>query len=360
MGYIMRKYISALCVGLMILGLFSGCGSKIPVSDVSDDKTTEDNNDGDDVICGGTTTKQDPDAPKEITSKDIVAMDVSFYTEVRWDKEENHDFTFVISEENGELVASEPNIGMSEVADEELLTKLQDVIDDEKLVSRNGLYDVTAGLPPEYQEKSFTVTYESGEELHFTENNNPQEGWSAKFYDIFMEWFASKGDDRLYPEKETSQIQRLSFKYNGEDTGYYFVEMSVKDEDAEDGKKLMLSRSVYSTQDSSDEEFEYATFPDDYYDRVTEIFDKNDVVIKYDFSTWGYSSNGLNGHDEGYFGWATSTDADEIDSNGLLVDIYVEYESGKILNIETRKESEIAAMKPFLDELLEYHNSLYE
>ena len=84
------------------------------------------------------------------------------------------------------------------------------------------------------------------------------------------------------------------------------------------------------------------------------------MVIKYDFSTWGYSSNGLNGHDEGYFGWATSTDADEIDSNGLLVDIYVEYESGKILNIETRKESEIAAMKPFLDELLEYHNSLYE
>lgn len=152
MGFIMRKYISALCVGLMILGLFSGCGSKIPVSDVSDDKTTEDNNDGDDVICGGTTTKQDPDAPKEIASKDIVAMDVSFYTDVRWDKEENHDFTFVISEENGELVASEPNIGMSEVADEELLTKLQDVIDDEKLVSRNGLYDVTAGLPPEYQE----------------------------------------------------------------------------------------------------------------------------------------------------------------------------------------------------------------
>lgn len=342
-----------------MFSLFSGCGKKIHVDEVLNENTTN-VNDGDDVICGGTTTSQDPDAPKEIASKDIASMDVSFYTEVRWDKEENHDFTFVISEEDGELIVSEPNIGMREVADEELLSKLQGVIDDEKLVNRNGLYDVTAGLPPEYQERSFTVTYASGEKLHFTENNNPQEGWSAKFYDIFMEWFASKGDDRLYPEKETSKVQRLSLKYDGEETGYYFVEMSVKDEDAEGGKKYMLSRSVYSTQDTSDEEFEYAPFPDDYYDRLTEIFDKYNVVIKYDFSTWGYSSNGLNGHNEGYFGWASSTDADEMDSDGLFVDIYVEYESGKILNIETRKQSEIEAMKPFLDEMVEYFNSLYE
>ena len=42
------------------------------------------------------------------------------------------------------------------------------------------------------------------------------------------------------------------------------------------------------------------------------------------------------------------------------LDIYLDYESGSRFNIETKKESEIKAFLPLIEELLRYHEKLFE
>ena len=94
--------------------------------------------------------------------------------------------------------------------------------------------------------------------------------------------------------------------------------------------------------------------------KIAEILDKYDVVRKYEFSRYDRQENNYGNHDAGYFGWGDKTTADgEEDAQDRKVDIYVEFESGKRLNIETSKASEIDAMKPILDELTEYLDSLF-
>ncbi|MBR4750007.1 MAG: hypothetical protein IK083_10620 [Abditibacteriota bacterium] len=158
-------------------------------------------------VCGGVTDKTDPKAPKTIKSKDIASLKVNIiFTGERVQKDGYmEEFSFAVAKDkDGALTASEKTTGVSLPADKALLDKLQEVIDSAKLAERNGVYRVTAGLPPIFSPQSFTAVYASGEKLTFTENNDPDAEWCEQLYGVFADWFASKGENGLkpLPEKE--------------------------------------------------------------------------------------------------------------------------------------------------------------
>lgn len=156
------------------------------------------------LICGGKTERTDPNAPKQIESKEITGFYSSFYLDSRWSVNNSHRFRFSISADGeGRLNAFEELSGLKAPCDLELLKALQAVIDSEGLAAKNGVYRVTAGLPPEYTDCCLRVNYASGESLSFTVDNDPHGLWAVKIYDTFADWFREKVDDSLLPARET-------------------------------------------------------------------------------------------------------------------------------------------------------------
>ncbi|MBQ2679278.1 MAG: hypothetical protein IJF98_03680 [Firmicutes bacterium] len=310
---------------------------------------------------GKTTIRTDYNAVKEIKSKDISEFYVTFFTNNRWRGEEEHRFEFQVKpDENGALTASETNCGISAPADDELLNKLQEIIDKYGLVSMNGVYEENYSLAPEYHDCIMEVSYASGESFKFTAINNPYSQWTEEIYDVFAGWFAARGDESLYPEKETSAVTRFDMRMNEKGVWYDYGGVNVQDEMAINGEKYLLSRDIYDENAQKTITEDLIVFPVGYYEKIAEILDKYDVVRKYEFSSYDHNDLNYGNHDAGYFGWGDKTTADgEEDAQDRKLDIYVEFESGKRLNIETSKASEIDAMKPILDELTEYLDSLF-
>ena len=165
-------------------------------------------------VCGGTTDKTDHSAPKKIESKELVAFYAHFYLRGEWSPGRKNCFYTceVQKDEQGALTAivwkdSVQEARVSLPADESLLASLVSVIDKHNLAAKNGVYRVTAGLPPPFQKCHFSASYASGETLEFTENNNPDAEWTRETYLAFAEWFAEKGDDSLLPPKFPVEFQ---------------------------------------------------------------------------------------------------------------------------------------------------------
>ncbi len=322
----------ALLSALMAFGLF-GCDKESPVS-------------------GGVTDKTDPNAPKEIRSKDISEFSVNFFHETRKNINDEQFFDFEVKKnDEGILMAEETNTGISQKADKDLLDSLQEVIDRYRLVSMNGYYRVTAGLPPEYQKCTLRVIYGSGEKLSFSENNNPSAKWTAAVYDVFAKWFAEKGDDSLYPQREESLVSRMDIDVKENSILRQYMTVHVKQEDAIDRDEQLLEKLIYDDEKKEMIEEKNAAIPEDYYRNITAILKKYAFDLKYQYSYFE--------HNDGYYGFNDEHGNDEQDGNDLI-SLYVEFESGNRLDLKTRKDSEIAAMKDLLDELLSYNDSLLE
>ena len=153
------------------------------------------------IICGGTIDNTDPDAPKVIESTEITEFSVAFFLAERWTGEDDHRFDFEVKpDENGVLTAYEHYSGVQYPADEDLLIALQEVIVQNNLAAMNGIYEVTAGLPPEYQPRILKVKYASGETLSYTVDNDPYEAWAMQICDVFAEWFHEKGIMEVFSE----------------------------------------------------------------------------------------------------------------------------------------------------------------
>ena len=337
----------ALCIcALSLSGLF-GCGDAAKPGQAEET--------GSEVIDGGNTTRIDEDAPKEIASKEITGFDAKLFLNNRFYGDENHGFHFQIEQgADGVLTASEENTGVRHAADQTLLMELQDVIETYDLVSQNGVYDVTAGLPPEFEAYPFTVDYASGESLSFTKNNEPDARWGEAIYDIFASWFASFGSEDLYPEKETSLVTRIDLRFVQDDLCSDYGGIKV-------GEDYLLEKSLYRYAEGKEISDAYIEFPEDFYEKVTEILAGTDLVRNYMFSYYDHEAGNYGNHDRGYYGMGEMTTADgEADAEDDKLDLYIEFESGRRMNIETRKLSEIQGMKPLLRELMGYFDSLFE
>ena len=340
-GYDMRKYkinrIAVMLSTLIFFGL-SGCGGSQGNTSVqtttaeqttastetaaSTETTSGTEGDGgmtDNPIDGERIHDTDPSAPKEIKSKDITEFKVNMFLNLRWDKNENHEFEFSISDDgSGKLVVSESVLGISSEADEDILKAVQDVIDEYKLVSKNG--------------------YESGEKLTFTEDNDPGAEWEEALYDAFAEWFSGKGIKDLYPEEEIAKVSRFGFKYNKDGKNIWIMNTTVLEDEAIDGETSLLSLEIYYDNDDSGIENVYAKIPDDYYDRITEIIADSDFIRDYRF-------NKIVDDAEHYQG---------------LLSLYLEFEDDTRISFDTNDEESVEKESALIEQLLQYYGSVFE
>lgn len=347
------SHMTILLIGLLLLFVLTAC------TDAQDPGLI-----GEPVDGGTVTDGTDPNAPKVIESKDITGFDANFVSSIRWrtaTESRTEAFRFVVSPDaDGVLTAAEEEYGFRAPADESLLTGLQEIIDRYGLVSMNGTYRVTAGLPWEYQASWLTVDYASGEKLWFTVNNEPFAEWTADVYDLFAAWFEAKGAGSLYPPKEDSPVTRLKLAYMENSREVSYGKIRVDDADAIDGQTEVLYREVYDHAAEQELDDIFILFPEDYLERVTEIFAGTDVLRQYDFSEFSFDTFNFGNHEAGYYGMSGGRpDYSEPDADGMALDIYLELENGRRFNIETKKASEIEGMKGLISELIEYHDSLF-
>lgn len=306
-------------------------------------------------VDGGTTDNSDPDAPKQITSTDISAFDASFTLHTRWTADtEDSTYHFEIKPAgNGNLTVFEEMHDLSHPADSEILHKVQGVIEKYDLVSMNGVNQTTAGLPPEYQPGGLTVHYTSGESLYFRTDNNPLAEWAEEMYDVFAAWFSANGNDGLYPPEETEPVTRFSLHYIIDGMEYEY-------RSREEGDVRRISESIYDLNEQKEISDRTADMPEDYFDGIAEIVSRYHIDRTYDFSIFDRQANNLGNHDAGYYGMGDKTTADnEPDAENMYLDIYIQYDNKRNINIETQKESEIEGMKNIIEDFMEYHRSLF-
>ena len=352
MGYDMRKFkinkIALMLSTLIFFGM-SGCGSgqgDTSVRTTASTQTTttaastqEESNVTDDPITGGRTYDKDPSAPNEIKSKDIVEFEINMFLDLRWDKNENHQFEFSISDDgSGNLIVSESVLGISCEADEDILKAIQDIIDEYSLVSKNGVYDTTAGLPPEFAPRTLKVKYESGEELKFTEDNDPGAEWEESLYDAFAEWFSGKGINDLYPEEEIAKVSKIEFKYIKDGKNIWISNTNVLEEDAIDGEKELLELEIYYDDNDSEVETFYSKVPEDYYDRITEIIADSDFITDYRFKKIKEDAEFFQG----------------------IFTLYLEFEDDSRISFDTYDEESVERESALIEQLLDYYGNIFE
>ena len=310
-------------------------------------------------ICGGTTDLTDKSAPKSIVSKEIEQFSASFFLAERCNAEKEHKFSFHIGEaEDGELTVSEKRSGKSLPADEKLLQKMQDIIDRHRLVLKNGEYIVTAGLPPEYQPCSLKVTYASGETLTFTENNDPYSLWALDIYTAIAEYFSENGDESLFPERLCSKLERLDLTFTRNGETITFGGVNVGEGKAVNGVTYLLQKRICGRNFKTDSE-KLMQFPEDHFEKLTEIVDRYDLPRKYEFSRFDYSNNNYGNHGRGYFGMGEKPTDDEPDSGNQYIRLAIAYENGYNMSINTSKPSEIKGFEPLIYDMSGYFESIF-
>ena len=220
------------------------------------------------------------------------------------------------------------------------------IITDRNLAASNGIYRVTAGLAPNYGKCWFKAEFGSGETLSFTVNNNPEARWAKDIYDTFARWFSQKGDDSLYPEKYTSRVARLILKMKEDGIYTRYMDINVKENKAIDGQTYLLLKDVYDLAGQKEISYGYAPFPADYPDKITRMLSGFDFALKYDFMMFEGAGSG-------------DVSPDEEDPAVPYLEIYIEYEDGRRMSVETSDSGTIRYMRPLTDELTNYLDSLF-
>ena len=101
-------------------------------------------------LCGGVTDRTDHSAPKVINSKEITALDASFWLTDEESSRGGRWELHVFRDGSGRLFMKADGVQKGQVqADEALIAALQDIIDRFELAKFNGIDRVTAGLPPQ-------------------------------------------------------------------------------------------------------------------------------------------------------------------------------------------------------------------
>ena len=190
------KRIIALLIGTFVFGCcLGGC------------KTEAENNMeilGDGPADGGTVNNTDNDAPKEIMSEGIVnfACDFFLYGEYGCGTDSAYGIS-VQKDEDGRLILSEDRHKISCETDEAFLSRVQEIIKQNNLISLNGIDSYTNGLPEEFQPCYFRAEYESGEKLYFCTDNDPQSNWGQEMFALARDEFDKNGITELDPPDET-------------------------------------------------------------------------------------------------------------------------------------------------------------
>ena len=130
--------------------------------------------------------RTDHSAPKTIKSREIMALEASFWLE---DEHLPRGSWMLRANRSGSGEVSVSIDGRQKaqcLLNASFLAGVQDLIDRFELVKRNGLDRVTSGLPHQFSPCSLSVDYVSGERLHFRSNGNPGAEWPRAMLELFL------------------------------------------------------------------------------------------------------------------------------------------------------------------------------
>lgn len=255
-------------------------------------------------------------APKEIKSNKLVSFSTKFFLYSGYGWELDHTYWFEVNrDKSGKLLLTETYTyhDASCETNESILTELQKIIVKHDLVEYNGIDEYTAGLPEEYQPSFLEANYDSGENLYFNMDNNPYSKWAQEILDLFANEFASHGDNRFLPPKETKEIVRFEFEYSDKDKGanymevkmpkkgsHYTVEEMAEGKTNDDDFFLVVEKMSWSRKNiNNDYDFKeaYSIPNEDYYTGLQKILEKvnlkkyannDDFPFDYDDSSTPY------------------------------------------------------------------------
>lgn len=305
----MKKYkalIVACAISVLVLGACSGGGSQntgnipdgnggqnIQNSQNAGNKQDGPNTDNgqDEPETGDTENMQNPivdiidggvinnsyDAPTEIGSKAIASFKTDFYLSGRFDEKAEGGYSFSIEKNAaGKTVLTEDNhFNISVEIGEDILTKLQAIIDDNELAKLNGTDKHTSGLPVEYSPCLLRAVYDSGEELYFSVNNDPEAKWAAAMVKLFKEEFIRQGHEELLPSKEDRTLTGFSMGYTDGRFNYSY-ETAFTQSDV-GSQSVHFMREAYGREDSTDGFFDIIEIPSDFYSRLAELLSSLDL-----------------------------------------------------------------------------------
>lgn len=182
-GHIGKKYF-LLTGGLLIaLAGLSGCGFKQNPDDTAGGKMSGDSGNH---------------APKVIRSGQLISFSAKFFLYGE-NGSEGEAYRFdVRSDDSGQLILSDlldPDIRCE--TSEEILTELQNIIVKYELVKLNGTEKHPNGLPAEFQSSVLSAEYESGEQLYFCMDNDPEAAWAKEVLNLLETELAAHGKSRF-------------------------------------------------------------------------------------------------------------------------------------------------------------------
>lgn len=151
--------------------------------------------------------------------------------------------------------------------------ELQNLIKKHNLESLNGLYDVTAGLPAEFQPSYFRAKYASGEELRYTINNFPRDPFGIELFRYVRDVLIANGDSAFIVPDEFRQIDRMKLDYSeGDGILYIYDEMKMLD------GTFKLSREVYDSTSNEGFSDKAVPIPAGYKEGLTDLVEKLGIV----------------------------------------------------------------------------------
>jgi len=219
---------------------------------------------------GGTVTNRtDPDAPKTIISREITAFSTSFFARDPYRTDRGGDrcrFTLQRSGEGQWELAVAGSYEAVIPVDEAAVLRVQELIEAHELAALNGVYRVTAGLPPEYGPCSLAVDYASGEHLEFTKNGDPTAPWCADLSAYFFGLFAGAGLTEFLPPAEAVTIRDFQLECTAEGGVWYWGVMT------EDGQETFY-RSFYDREQKEETLFEQIPYSEELFAGLHQVIE---------------------------------------------------------------------------------------
>ena len=202
-----------------------------------------------DISTGGKVDYSNDSAPKTIESKDITEFSTEFYIDADLLENTAYEGKYTFEIKDNILDA----FGYKEEVNDSLMSDVQTIIDRYSMVENNGINCYTSGLPYEYQPCYLDAVYESGEELYFRMDNDPDAFWTKRLYEIFRTFMVDHGHEDLeandeifllhYYEGSSANENSTSINRSLYEIGDQFILFCYGD-DFDSASKFLISDSI--------------------------------------------------------------------------------------------------------------------
>lgn len=262
----MRRINLALTMLLGFIGLTKSCSQNTP------------------PVSGGHKEYRDECAP--IKSNELKGLRTSLFIDPRlYNGKFTGNYTITLKKVEDGKFALSCNDQSVEVGND-VANDIQGIIKKYRLEGLNGLYSVTAGLPPEFQPMNFSAEYASGEKLTFTKNNDPQSNWGMTLFRYVRDVLIAHGDTTYAVKDDEQKIDRLKLEYSAGD-GILYLYDNIYDEN----DKECIYREVWDKNTDKLISEVSVPVPADYYDGLSKLVEKLGVAWIANYMSYNFKPN---------------------------------------------------------------------